>query len=606
MGLTMIEKILAKHSAYDVVKPGEIIDLQIDVRVARDYGGANVIKQLTDNKLSVADNSKTFFTFDALLTTSDLNEAGNLHVCKTFAKENGIRIFDIHSGIGSHQMIDEGLVMPGYTLVSGDLRANVLGAIGALGLGVGDKDIASAFSKGKVWFRVPKTIKLNLTGKLKGKLTPKDLALNLLAIFNSNKLLGYAVEVTGDIIDSLSLDSRISLASMATEMGAVTFLMKPNQEVVDYCELKSGKKPEIVVADTDAEYEDELNINVGNFRQIVAKQGRPIEVIDIVKCQNTDIDSAFIGTSSNGRIEDLRIVAGILKNRKVVPGIILKIVPATDAIWTQSLQEGLIDIFKESGAIVSTAGPGGNALDEIRQSNFNEVTISTGNFNYPGNTGRGDVYLAPPAIVAASALAGFITTPEHIPDQPASLFSFTKKETVQEVYRETMAEIADKPTVLKGKAWYIPFDNIDSDMIYHSRYMEMSDSGALTNHTFGQLSGYEDFANKVSPGDIVVTGHNFGLGSSRQQTVDCFKALGIQAIVAKSFAVIYERNAINAGLPIILCNHIEQLELVTDDIIKIDLNTGEIQNQRNAKTVTGEKFSNIQMEIYQRGGLFHI
>jgi 3-isopropylmalate dehydratase small subunit len=606
MGLTMIEKILAKHSAYDIVRPGEIIDLQIDIRVARDFGGANVVKQLQDNKLSIADHTRTFFTFDALRSTSDLNDANNLYVCKTFARENGIRIFDLHSGIGSHQMLDEGLVIPGSTMVSGDMRANILGAIGALGLGMGDKDIAVAFSKGKVWFRVPKTIRLNLTGKLKGKLTSKDLALNLLSIFSSNKLLGYAVEITGDVIGSLSLDSRISLASMATEMGAVTFLMEPNREVIDYCESKSQQKIEPLAADADAEYEEELNIDIGSFKQIIAKQGRPIEVIDIGKCQNTDIDSAFVGTCSNGRIEDLRIVAGILKNRKVAPGIILKIVPATDAIWTQSLQEGLIDIFKESGAIISTAGQGGSALDEIRQSNFDEVTISTGNFNYPGNSGRGDVYLAPPAIVAASALAGFITTPDHIPDQPASMFSFTKKETAQAESTGLIAEIADKPTILKGKVWYVPFDNIDSDMIYHSRYLELSEAGSVANHTFSQLSGYEDFANKVTPGDIVVTGHNFGLGSSRQQAVDCFKALGIQAIVAKSFATIYERNAINAGLPIIVCNHIETLELQTDDVIKINLKTGEIENKRNGKSVTSEKFSDIQMEIYQRGGLFHI
>jgi len=602
----MIEKILAKHSAYDIVRPGEIIDLQIDIRVARDFGGANVVKQLQDNKLSIADHTKTFFTFDALRSTSDLNDANNLYVCKTFARENGIRIFDLHSGIGSHQMLDEGLVIPGSTMVSGDMRANILGAIGALGLGMGDKDIAVAFSKGKVWFRVPKTIRLNLTGKLKGKLTPKDLALNLLSIFSSNKLLGYAVEITGDVIGSLSLDSRISLASMATEMGAVTFLMEPNREVIDYCESKSQQKIEPLAADADAEYEEELNIDIGSFKQIIAKQGRPIEVVDIGKCQNTDIDSAFVGTCSNGRIEDLRIVAGILKNRKVAPGIILKIVPATDAIWTQSLQEGLIDIFKESGATISTAGQGGSALDEIRQSNFDEVTISTGNFNYPGNTGRGDVYLAPPAIVAASALAGFITTPDHIPDQPASMFSFTKKETAQAESTGLIAEIADKPTILKGKVWYVPFDNIDSDMIYHSRYLELSEAGSVANHTFSQLSGYEDFANKVTPGDIVVTGHNFGLGSSRQQAVDCFKALGIQAIVAKSFATIYERNAINAGLPIIVCNHIEALELQTDDVIKINLKTGEIENKRSGKSVTTEKFSDIQMEIYQRGGLFHI
>ena len=143
-------------------------------------------------------------------------------------------------------------------------------------------------------------------------------------------------------------------------------------------------------------------------------------------------------------------------------------------------------------------------------------------------------------------------------------------------------------------------------MIYHNRYSVLSESNPEANYTFSHLSGYEDFASKVEPGDIVVTGYNFGIGSSRQQAVDCFKALGIQAIVAKSFAVIYERNAINAGLPIIVCSHTDEIGLQTDDMVEIDLNTGKILNQRNHKSVTGEKFSNIQMEIYQRGGLFHI
>jgi 3-isopropylmalate dehydratase small subunit len=324
---------------------------------------------------------------------------------------------------------------------------------------------------------------------------------------------------------------------------------------------------------------------------------------------NTDIDSAFVGTCSNGRIEDLRIVAGILKNRKVAPGIILKIVPATDAIWTLSLQEGLIDIFKEAGAIVSHAGPDGSALEEIKQSNFDEVTLSTGNlYPAPGNGGRGDLFLAPPAIVAASAIAGYITTPDLIPDKPAALFSYAQKDHNQEEAKETGTPVflADKPTVLRGKVWYIPFDNIDSDMIYHSQYAELSQTESMAERTFSKLTGYEDFANKVAPGDIIVTGNNFGLGSSRQQTVDCFKALGIYAIIAKSFAVIYERNAINAGLPIIVCNHIEQLELQTNDIMEIDLNTGEITNIHKGKSVYAEKFSNIQMEIYQRGGLFQV
>jgi 3-isopropylmalate/(R)-2-methylmalate dehydratase large subunit len=602
MGFTMIEKILAKHSTNDGAKAGEIIDMFVDLRVTRDIGSAHVLHQLQEKELTIADPSKTFFTFDCNTPNiePEITESQRMH--RIYAKENGIKLFDVHSGIGSHLMIDQGLAVPGCTMVSGDIHVNLLGAIGALGQGMGEKDITAAFSKGKVWFRVPKTIKITLSGQLPVKYSAKDLALYLLSIFGSNKLLGCAVELDGEVIEGLSLDGRISLASMATEMGAVTFLMKPNQEVIDYCSYKSKKDFEVVLPDDDAEYEDELHLNIQNIELMIARPGRPFEVVPLEKLKNTGIDSAFIGTCTNGRIEDLRIAAGILKGHSVASGVILKIVPSTDEIWTQALQEGLIDIFKESGAIVADAGCGGCSSGRAISNGLGDVTISTGNRNFPGQIGRGDVYLSSPAVVAASAIAGFITHPDHVPDNPQTLFSFPKKEVIQTKAPESIVE-SNKPTLLEGKVWYIPFDNIDTDMIYHSRYTELSDSAEIGNRTFSHLSGYEDFASKVSPGDIVVTGNNFGLGGSRQQAVDCFKALGIQAIIARSFAVVYERNAINEGLPIIVSSHINHLGLQTGDIIKIDLNTGEISNTRNEKTVMSEKFSGIQMEIYQRGGL---
>jgi 3-isopropylmalate dehydratase, small subunit len=370
--------------------------------------------------------------------------------------------------------------------------------------------------------------------------------------------------------------------------------------------VKSGKNIDIITPDEDAEYEDILNIDVSKFVPLIARPGNPFDLVAADKIENTGIDSALIGTSCNGRIEDLRIAAGILKNRKVAPGVMLKIIPSTDEIWTQSLQEGLIDIFKESGAIVSDAG-GGDSTDEMRQKGgFGEVTISTGSKNYQEQTEHADLFLASPAIVAASAIAGFITTPARIPAKPQTLFSFDRKKNAETSEESTNNMEVTRPTILKGKVWYIPFDNIDTDMIYHSRYEEISEQQAVANYTFNHFAGYEDFAAKAVAGDIIVTGYNFGLGSSRQQAVDCFKFLGIQAIVAKSFAVIYERNAINAGLPIIVSSRIDDLKLQTGDILSIDLVSGQMTNERNLISVDGEKFSNIQMEIYQRGGLFNI
>jgi 3-isopropylmalate/(R)-2-methylmalate dehydratase large subunit len=597
MGMTMIEKILAHHSAYDVVRAGEIVDTNIDLRVSRDLGGASIVKQLNSNNLRLADPHKSFFTFDAYSSENDDQGFESQQVCRQYARDNGVKIFDKHTGVGTHLLIDQGYATPVTTMVSSDSHANILGAIGALGYSLKEKDLMQAFTKGKVWYRVPKSVKINFKDELPQSLTAKDIALNLLSIFGTGKLLGYAVELSGRAIDQLSLDSRITLASMANEMGAATFLMAPNQEVIDYCLYKSNRNYPVYLADEDAEYEEILNINISKFTRMVTRPGAGLDIVPVEKIKNTGIDSAFIGTCTNGRIEDLRIVAGILKGRKVAAGIVLKIVPTTDEIWTLALQEGLIDIFKESGAIVSNAGCEGCTTGQFMNS-LGEVTISTGNSTFQRKAGKGDIYIASPAIVAASAIAGYITTPELIPEKPQSLFSFpSNKSASKEV---TPVFESGKPTFLEGKTWNIPFDNMDTDMIYNSRYNEVSELSERGNYVFSELKGYEHFAKEASPGDIVVVGHNFGLGNSSLHAVDGFKSLGIQAIIAKSFAVLYEKNAINAGLPIIVCSTIDQLEIQTDDVLHINLLTGEIKNTRNNNSVLGEKFSGIQLETFQQ------
>jgi 3-isopropylmalate dehydratase small subunit len=301
-------------------------------------------------------------------------------------------------------------------------------------------------------------------------------------------------------------------------------------------------------------------------------------------------------------MEDMREVAEVLKGKKVAPGVVLKIVPTTDLIWNQCLEEGLISIFKKSGAMVSNAGCAGCAAGQVGQNGPGEITISTGNRNFPGKQGQGSVYLASPATVAASALAGYITTFDDIPSEP-SVFEATYTENKKESNKQEHAH-ENKAEVLEGRVWYISEDNIDTDMIFHNRYLAITDMNEMGQYTFDNLEGYEDFAKKAKPGDIVVVHKNFGSGSSRQQAVDCFKALGIQAIVAKSFGAIYERNAINAAFPIITASEIEQLDLSDGNQLKIDLKSGKMTNLTKNKSYQAEPFSEVQFEIYNNGGLF--
>ncbi len=618
MGLTFVEKILAAHSERAEVRPGEIVDIAIDVRVARDFGGANVVKNIEDNRLGVADPARTFFTFDCNPTGSDQKYAANQQRCRVFARERGIPVYDIDSGIGTHLVIDKGLAVPGSTVVSTDSHANILGAIGAFGQGMGDRDIAAAWSSGKVWFKVPPSVKVVLKGRRPAAVSAKDIVLNLLDRFGANSLLGYAVELEGQDVEKLTLDERITISSMATEMGAIIILIPPSGAVMEYCAERSGKLLEPVGADADAAYEEVYEVDFGGFVRRVAKPGHPHDTAPIDEIRGTKIDSGFIGSCTNGRLEDMRAAARVLKGRSIAPGVVLKIVPSTDAIWNVCLEEGLIGVFKEAGALVGNAGCAGCAAGQIGQNGPGEVTVSTGNRNFAGKQGKGEVYLASPEVVAASAVAGYITTEEDIPEVPA-VFEMgaampegkawgtgTKagagdaaegKESGREI------EKARKPTILEGRVWIIAKDNIDTDMIFHNRYLAMTDVREMGRYTFDNLSGWEDFAAKAEPGDIVITGKNFGAGSSRQQAVDCFKALGVGLILAASFGAIYERNAVNAGFPVLTYEDLSRLDLEQRIRVRVDLVQGTVTNMEDGRTVEVSKFSRVQLEIYQKGDL---
>ncbi len=600
MALTLIEKILANHSDKEVVKPGKIIDIKIDVRVARDFGGANVVKNLINNGLELDDITKTFFTFDCNPTGSDQKYAANQQYCRMFAREKGIKVYDVNSGIGTHLVIDKGLALPGSTIVSTDSHANILGAIGAFGQGMGDRDIAAAWATGRCWFKVPKSIKLTLKGKRPINIYAKDIVLNLLNKFGANQLLGYSIELYGEEVEKLTLDERITISSMATEMGAIIILIPPSDEIISYCEERSSKKIDKIVANPDAVYDKEYELDFSTFVPMVSLPGHPDDSIDINEVMKTKIDSAFIGSCTNGRIEDLRETAKILKNRKIAPGVVLKIVPSTDEIWNKCLEEGLIGIFKKAGALVGNAGCAGCAAGQIGQNGPGEITISTGNRNFAGKQGKGKVYLGSPAEVAASAVAGYITTPDKIPEKPAEFKATGEFEKPSAPQKE---EFIEKPVVIEGKVWLIGKDNIDTDMIFHNRYLTITEINEMGQYTFDNLEGWKDFAEKVEPGDIVITGKNFGAGSSRQQAVDCFKSLGVQVILAESFGAIYERNAINAAFPILTYKDISSLELKQRDKIKIDFEKGILTNLENNKSVEIDKFSSVQMEIFKKGGL---
>jgi len=534
--------------------------------------------------LSLDDHKKTFFTFDCNPGGCDQKYATNQHICRIFARKNNMKIFDINSGIGTHLLIDEGIAKPGSTIVSTDSHANILGAIGAFGQGMGDKDIAHAFAYGKVWFKVPPSIKIVLKGRPSKYTTPKDVVLKLLQVFGANGLLGFATEIYGDYIDVLPLDARITIASMATEMGAIIILFP----------LKKG-----ITGDADADYEDIVEINIDGLKPLISLPGHPEDVVNIQDLEKIKVDSGFIGSCTNGRMSDMRATAKVLKGRKIAPGRVLKIVPSTDKIWKKCLDEGLIKIFKDAGALVGSAGCAGCAAGQIGQTGSGEIAISSGNRNFTGKQGKGDTYLASPETVVASIISGYITTAFNIPEEPVSLNIPEISHKISDIKKEVKIS---RLTCVEGKAWVIKKDNIGTDMIFHNRYLSVTDLNEMGQYTFDNLEGYENFAKKAKPGDIVIAGKNFGAGSSRQQAVDCFKSLKISVIIAESFGAIYERNAINSAMPILIARDITS-KVDDGDLLSVDFTTGKIINKTKNKAIIVKPFSRSQLEIYKKGGL---
>jgi 3-isopropylmalate/(R)-2-methylmalate dehydratase large subunit len=412
MGQTIVEKIISSKSGKAVVA-GETTLMTIDVRSARDFGGANVVKHLEREyeKDQIADLDHTFFTFDCVVPANNIGYANNQHYIRTFARQKGLKVYDVDAGIGSHVLIEQGHALPGKTVVGTDSHLNIMGAIGSLGQGMGDTDIAFTFKTGKTWFEVPETIKLNLTGKLLAPVSAKDLTLAVVRHFGSNGALGKVIEVYGDLVDSLELHERITLSSMGTEVGAIALIIPPDQKVLDYCSKRCGHSVEGVYADPDATYCQVVDLDVGYVQPMLALPGSPENVKPVSEVAGRPIDSVFIGSCTNGRIEDFKMVMDVVGDRKVDPNVMAKIVPATKEVFGELISTGLFQKLHEAGFIISNQGCGGCAAGQIGMTGKNEVQLSTSNRNFTGKQGFGKTYLVSPALAAASAVAGKIMDP---------------------------------------------------------------------------------------------------------------------------------------------------------------------------------------------------
>lgn len=417
--MNIIEKILANSSGKQEVSPGEIVEANIDVAMTHDLTGPLAIKSFREiGAKKVWDNNKMVIILDHLVPASSVISAGLHKTVRSFAKEQNIQNFyDVGRGGVCHQVMPEkGHVRPGEVIVGSDSHTCTYGAFGAFATGIGSTEMAAVFTTGKLWFRVPEVIKVNVTGKFQNLVTAKDLTLKIVGEIGADGAIYKGLEFGGSTIEDMSIDSRMVLSNMAVEMGAKAGLIEPDQKTINYVKARTDQPLHPVKSDPDATYERVVNIDVSELEPQVAIPHCVDNVQPISEIAGKKIDQAFIGSCTNGRLEDLRLAAQIIKGKKVAKGVRLIVIPASQEIYLNAVNEGLIKTFMESGAAVGNPNCGpclGGHMGILAEG---EACISTSNRNFIGRMGstKSFVYLASPATVAASAITGKITDPSKM------------------------------------------------------------------------------------------------------------------------------------------------------------------------------------------------
>lgn len=414
--MTIVEKILARHAGLERVVPGQIVEASVDVVMLHDVGTPGIqrpFKELGTGK--IADNVECVIIPDHFVPAPTVQAAENLKITREFAQRMGVKhYYELGRGGICHQvMVEKGHALPGQIIVAPDSHATTYGACGALGTGLGVTDVAIALGTGRLWFRVPETVKIVLNGKLGTGVSAKDVALFLLKEFGEAKLIYKAIELDGPVIKAMSMESRECMADMALEMGVKACFIPPDATTMEFLRQRVKEVPEPVLADPDAQYEEIITYDLSNLPPMVAAPHSPSNGKAIDEVAGIKIQQAFLGSCTNGRLEDLRIAAAMLKGRTIHPGVRLIVTPASQEVYKKALDEGIIEVLLNAGAFITNPSCGACVGGHLGLIAAGEVCISSSNRNFRGRMGskEGQVYLASPATVVASALAGEIADP---------------------------------------------------------------------------------------------------------------------------------------------------------------------------------------------------
>jgi 3-isopropylmalate/(R)-2-methylmalate dehydratase large subunit len=419
MGMTITEKILSRHAGLDEVHPGMLINAKLDIALGNDITAPIAIDVFRKaGGKEVFDREKVVLVADHFAPNKDIDSAEQCKLMRDFAHEQRLtHYYDVGEAGVEHALLPEkGIVVPGDLVIGADSHTCTYGALGAFATGVGSTDLAAAMMTGELWFKVPETMKFVYHGKFQRWVGGKDLILYTIGRIGVDGALYRAMEFTGEAIAKLPMEGRLTMANMAVEAGAKNGIFIPDEITEAYCRGRAERKYEFYTSDPDAVYHSLIDIDVTKIEPQVSFPHLPSNAKGISEVGDVRIDQSIIGSCTNGRIEDLRIAAEVLKGRHIASGYRLIILPATPAVYRQAMREGLFDIFLDAGGVISlpTCGPClGGYMGILAKG---ERAVATTNRNFVGRMGHpgSEVYLAGPAVAAATAIAGRLAGPEQL------------------------------------------------------------------------------------------------------------------------------------------------------------------------------------------------
>ncbi|MCI9414790.1 MAG: 3-isopropylmalate dehydratase large subunit [Clostridiales bacterium] len=420
MGMTMTQKILAAHAGLKEVAAGQLIEAKLDLCLGNDITSPVAVNEFERcGACHVFDQSRVALVMDHFTPNKDIKAAEQVKRVRGFADKYGVEnFFDVgRMGVEHALLPEQGLVGPGDCVIGADSHTCTYGALGAFSTGVGSTDLAAGMATGTAWFKVPSALKIVLTGKFTEYVSGKDVILDLIGRIGVDGALYRSLEFTGPGVKELSIDDRLCIANMAIEAGAKNGIFPVDEVTMAYVNGRFQREPQVFEADPDAVYDEVIEIDLSALRPTVAFPHLPENTRTIDECNGqVKIDQSVIGSCTNGRMEDMRAAAEILKGRKVARGVRCIVIPATQQIWTQCMHEGLFDIFVEAGAVVSTPTCGPCLGGHMGILAAGERAVSTTNRNFVGRMGHveSEVYLSNPYVAAASAVTGYISDPADL------------------------------------------------------------------------------------------------------------------------------------------------------------------------------------------------